>query len=103
METYAANLESKLETFHLTFEGDNTQYPVENERFAKALGSFNKIDTMRITISLDSKVGDLFHQMVKLGDVFCPFDTVTALEVIVEPDLEGEKDLAEFIASFRNL
>ena len=103
VETYAGNLSEKLKTFHLTFEGDNTQDPVENERFAKALASFNKIDTMRITISLDTKVGDLFHQMVKLAEEFRPFETVSSLEVFVEPGLEGEKDLAEFIASFRNL
>ena len=103
VETYAGNLSEKLKTFHLTFEGDNTQDPVENERFAKALGSFHKIETMRITISLDTKVGDLFHQMVKLDKEFHPFETVNSLEVFVEPGLEGEKDLAEFIGSFRNL
>ena len=61
MDTFAVNLADNLKTFQLTFEGDNTRNPVLIDLFAKTLGSFKRIETMRITISLAANVGELFH------------------------------------------
>ena len=87
LDTYSLNLADKLTHLHIAFQATSTNSE-ENERTAKLLGRFNKLQSLKLETYLDTDVADLFAKINANSDIPL-FSTLRELTLFTDDQLKG--------------
>ena len=101
LDTYSQNLADKLTHLHIAFQAASSNAE-ENERTAKLLGRFNKLQSLKLETYLDTDVAGLFEKINENAEMPL-FTTLREVTLFTDDDLKGGEQIIAFITNLRNL